>query len=379
MSAPATCPLLDLQGAGIYRAGIQGKAMIKLVIQIPCYNEAETLPATLADLPREIDGIDIVEWLVIDDGSVDETAAVAKACGVDHVVRHPHNKGLATAFMTGLDACLRVGATIIVNTDADNQYAAASIPDLIRPILAGRAEIVVGDREVETIDHFSSTKRVLQRIGSHAVRLASGTDVADAPSGFRAIHRRAALQLNVFGQYTYTLETIIQAGQKNMSIVSVPVKTNGPTRQSRLIKSVPDYIRKSIVTIMRIFMIYKPLRTFSTIALLLLVPGILLGFRYVYFFLSGEGEGMVQSLILAAILILSGFVVGIAGLLSDLIAINRKILEEVRTRLIRLEYRENYAREYEDVAALDETNGSGASPAGPDARHPHETKAHRGG
>jgi glycosyltransferase involved in cell wall biosynthesis len=337
--------------------------MIKLVVQIPCYNGAETLPTTLAALPRQVEGVDVVEWLIIDDGSVDDTVEVARRSGVNHVVRHQQNRGLASAFMTGLDACLRVGATIIVNTDADNQYSADSIPDLIRPILEGRAEIVVGDREVNTVLHFSPTKRLLQRLGSYAVRMASGTEVADAPSGFRAIHRRAARQLNVFGQYTYTLETIIQAGQKNMAIASVPVKTNGPTRPSRLIKSIPEYINRSIWTIIRIFMVYKPLKTFFMIAAILVIPGMALGFRYLYFFAIGEGQGMLQSLILSAILIVSGFVFVVAGLISDLIAINRKILEEVRTRLIRLEYRESYAREYEEeITSVYDLSSKSADP-----------------
>jgi len=229
---------------------------LKLIIQIPCYNEADTLAIALAALPREVPGFDAVEWLIIDDGSTDDTVAVARANGVDHVIRHTRNQGLARGFMTGLDACLRLGADVIVNTDADNQYNADDIPALTKPILEHRADIVVGARPIETIKHFSPVKKMLQKLGSWVVRLASKTDIPDAPSGFRAMSRAAAQRLMVFNDYTYTLETIIQAGQKNMAITSVPIRINGDLRPSRLVKSIPSYIKRSIVTIIRIFIIY---------------------------------------------------------------------------------------------------------------------------
>lgn len=311
--------------------------MRKLIIQVPCYNEAETLAVTLGDLPRQVAGYDIVEWLVIDDGSTDRTVDVARECGVDHIVSLPHNQGLAKAFMAGLEASLRAGADTIVNTDADNQYSAASIPDLVRPIVERKAQIVVGARPISDIEHFSPVKRLLQRIGSWAVRMASNTEIADAPSGFRAIHRSAALNLNTLSSYTYTLETIIQAGHKNISIVSVPIRVNGYLRPSRLVKTIPNYIKRSILTILRIFIVYRPLRFFTSLGIVLLIPGLFLGGRFVVFYMLGEGEGNVQSLILTAILIISSFLAMLAGILADLIATNRLILEEVRTRLLRLD------------------------------------------
>ncbi|WP_235949933.1 glycosyltransferase family 2 protein [Candidatus Regiella insecticola] len=237
---------------------------MKLIIQIPCFNEAQTLAITLAALPRSVVGFDTVEWLIIDDGSQDNTAEVAKAQGVDHVIRHTNNKGLARAFMTGLDACLQLGADVIVNTDADNQYNAEDIPALTQPILQHRAELVIGTRPITTIEHFSPVKKILQKLGSWVVRIASKTDIADAPSGFRAISRTAAQRLMVFNDYTYTLETIIQAGQKNITITSVPIRVNEDLRPSRLVKSIPSYIKRSIVSIIRIFIIYRPFRFFST-------------------------------------------------------------------------------------------------------------------
>ncbi|WP_272700599.1 glycosyltransferase family 2 protein [Desulfovibrio sp. Fe33] len=235
---------------------------MKLIIQIPCYNEEQTLGVALAELPRSVPGFTEVEWLVIDDGSRDNTVAEAKKHGVDHVVRHPNNKGLAAAFRTGLDACLALGADVIVNTDADNQYNAGNIPDLVAPILEGTADMVIGERPIASIDHFSPLKKMLQRLGSWVVRMASHTDIPDAPSGFRAISRVAAQQLMVFNNYTYTLETIIQAGQKGMSVTSVPVQVNDDLRPSRLVKDIPSYIRQSIFTIIRIFVVYKPFRFF---------------------------------------------------------------------------------------------------------------------
>lgn len=306
---------------------------MKLIIQIPCYNEAETLAIALAALPRQVSGFDSVEWLVIDDGSRDDTAVVASANGVDHVVRHARNQGLARAFMTGLDACLRLGADIIVNTDADNQYQADDIPALTEPILAGRAEIVVGARPIAAIEHFSPVKKALQKLGSWVVRVASKTDVPDAPSGFRAFSRTAAQQMMVFNDYTYTLETIIQAGQKNMAITSVPIRVNGDMRPSRLVRSIPSYIRRSIATIVRIFVIYRPFRFFGAIGGMLFISGFALGLRFLWYLVDGEGDGHVQSVILAALLMGMGFQTMLVAFLADLLAANRKLLEDIRFKV----------------------------------------------
>jgi glycosyltransferase involved in cell wall biosynthesis len=306
---------------------------MKLIIQIPCYNEAFTLPVTLADLPRDVPGFEKVEWLVIDDGSEDDTAQVAKANGADHIVRHTRNQRLARAFMTGLDACLRLGADVIVNTDADNQYNADDIPALCAPIVEGRADIVVGARPIEAIQHFSPTKKLLQRLGSWVVRIASNTDIPDAPSGFRAISRAAAQQLNVFNEYTYTLETIIQAGQKNMAITSVPIRVNSDLRPLRLLKNNPSYIKHSVITIVRIFVLYRPFRFFGAIGFLLFCPGLVVGLRYLWYWLSGDGAGHVQSLILSSILMGMGFQTLLVAFIADLLAANRKLLEDVRFRL----------------------------------------------
>jgi len=321
--------------------------MRKLIIQIPCFNEEESLPIALADLPREVPGIDKVEWLIIDDGSTDRTVEVAAECGVDHIVRLPHNHGLAKAFAVGLDACLRKGADVIVNTDADNQYCAGDIPKLIAPILQGRAEIVVGQRPIEQIRHFSPAKRILQRLGSWIVRLASSTSVPDAPSGFRAFSRDAAMRLNVFSGYTYTLETIIQAGHKNMGITSVQIRTNPFLRPSRLMTSMYRYIRSSILIIVRIFMTYQPARFFGAPGVVAFLIGFGLAVRFIIFYLSGTGQGHIQSLIFSALFMGSGFFLIVTGLVSDLIAVNRKLLEEVRTRVLRIEYRIGSIRERE--------------------------------
>jgi glycosyltransferase involved in cell wall biosynthesis len=303
---------------------------MKLIIQIPAYNEEETLPAALSTLPREVPGIDEVEWLVIDDGSSDKTVEVAKEMGVDHVVSHSRNLGLARAFMTGLQACLERGADIIVNTDADNQYQADCIPDLVRPILVGKAEIVVGARPISEIVEFSRIKKLLQKFGSWTVRMASGTDIPDAPSGFRAISAEAARRINVFNNYTYTLETIIQAGQKNIPITWVSVKTNPTLRPSRLFKSIPSYIIRSIITILRIFVIYKPFRFFAAIGGLFVMAGFLVGLRFLYFYFTGEGGGHVQSLILASILFLMGSQTIMLAFVADLLNVNRRLLEELQ-------------------------------------------------
>ncbi len=311
--------------------------MTKLVIQIPCYNEAETLGIAVQALPRSMPGVDCVEVLVIDDGSLDDTANVARAVGVDHVVRLPHNQGLAKAFMAGLDASLKAGADIIVNTDADNQYCADDIPLLVQPILLGQAEIVVGARPIDKIRHFSPAKKALQKLGSWVVRLASDTQIPDAPSGFRAFSRDAALRLNVFNEYTYTLETIIQAGQKGMAIRSVPVRTNGYLRPSRLVKSIPSYIKRSIFTILRIFMTYKPLRFFLLLGAGPFGIGFLLGVRWLVLYFAGTPRSHVPSLILAAILLLIGVQLWVLGLVADLLAVNRKMLEEIQLRSRRAE------------------------------------------
>ena len=306
---------------------------LKLIIQIPCYNEAATLPVTLATLPREVPGVDCVEWLIIDDGSEDDTARVAKDYGVDYVVRHARNLGLARAFLTGLDASLQLGAGVIVNTDADNQYSAKDIPALVAPIIDGRAEIVVGARPIESIEHFSPVKKLLQRLGSWAVRVASNTDVADAPSGFRAISAEAARRLMVFTDYTYTLETIIQAGQKNMAITSVAVHVNPDLRSSRLVRSTWYYVRRNMVTIVRIFMIYRPVRFFGYFGSALFSIGVLIGCRFLWYYSRGHGNGHVQSLILAAIFLGMGFQTCLVALLADLCAANRRLIEDVRSRV----------------------------------------------
>jgi glycosyltransferase involved in cell wall biosynthesis len=308
---------------------------MKLIIQIPCFNEAETLSIALSALPRDVTGFDSVEWLIIDDGSKDDTVNVAKANGVDHVIRHLGNRGLARAFMTGLEASLNLGADVIVNTDADNQYNADDIPALVRPILEGCAEIVVGARPIETIEHFSVIKKLLQKLGSWVVRVASKTDIPDAPSGFRAISRAAAQKLMVFNDYTYTLETIIQAGQKNMAIVSVPIRVNDDLRPSRLVKSIPSYIKRSIVTIIRIFVIYRPFRFFGAIGAVLLFAGFMIGLRFLLNYLQGNGAGYIQSLILAALLLGMGFQTLLVAFLADLLAANRKLLEDIRFRIRR--------------------------------------------
>jgi len=311
----------------------------KLIIQIPCYNERETLGITLSGLPRELPGVGPVEWLVIDDGSTDGTAEAAASLGVDHIVRLPRNRGLARAFAAGLDASLRAGADVIVNLDADNQYRAEDIPRLIEPILAGRAEMVVGARPIEEIEHFSLPKKLLQRLGSWVVRLASRTDLPDAPSGFRAMSRDAAMRLNVFNEYTYTLETVIQAGQKGMAVASVPVGVNRELRPSRLVRSVPDYVRRSAGIIVRIFMTYRPLRFFAVPGTLALGLGLLIGVRFLYYYFTGHGSGHVQSVVLAALLMGAGFFLVITGLIADLISVNRRLLENLLWRVRRMEDR----------------------------------------
>lgn len=302
---------------------------MKLIIQIPCYNEEETLAIALGALPREVLGFDKVEWLIINDGSTDDTVRIAKECGVDHIVHFKHNQGLAKGFMAGIKECLRQGADVIVNTDADNQYEAKDIPKLVQPILDHKAEYVIGGRPISQTDHFSPVKKILQNLGSWVVRKASDADIPDAPSGFRAISRECAMQLNVYNTYTYTLETIIQVGQKNMAITSVPIRTNADLRPSRLLSSIPSYIKKSVITIVRIFVVYKPFRFFMTIASLLFGLGLLLGLRFLYFYYTGGGSGHMQSVVLAGVLMGMGFQTGLIAFVADLLAVNRQLLEGI--------------------------------------------------
>lgn len=313
---------------------------MKLIIQIPCYNEAETLEIALNDLPKHIDGIDEIEYLIINDGSKDNTVEVAKAWGVHYVVNLKRNKGLAKGFMAGLDACLRNGADIIVNTDADNQYCGGDIEKLVRPILDGQVDIVIGKRPIDQTEHFSALKKKLQHLGSWVVRKASNTNIPDAPSGFRAYSREAALRLNVTNEYTYTLETIVQAGREKIAMESVPIRTNAELRPSRLFNSMMGYVKKSMVTIIRAFMMYKPMKFFTIVGLIPFLIGAGLGVRYIVFLCMGQAGGHVQSLILASILIMMGFMTIIIGLQADIIAANRKILEDIQYHVRKLEYEE---------------------------------------
>lgn len=311
---------------------------MKLLIQIPCYNEAETLEIALNDLPVELEGIDEIEYLIVNDGSEDNTEEVAKRWGVHHVVSFKRNKGLAKGFMAGLDGCLRNGADIIVNTDADNQYCAEDIRKLIQPILDGQADMVIGARPIDDIVHFSRGKKMLQHFGSWVVRMASNTDIPDAPSGFRAFSRDAAMRINVMNDYTYTLETIVQAGREKMAVTSVPVRTNQELRPSRLFNSTGGYVKKSMLTILRAYMMYKPLKCFTYLAVAPIVTGLLIGFRFLYCMAIGESSGHVQSLILACTLIIMGFLTFMIGLLADMIAANRKILHDMQYHARKAEY-----------------------------------------
>ena len=310
---------------------------VKLIIQIPCYNEAETLPQTVKALPRALPGIDEIEYLVVDDGSQDETAEVARQAGVHHILRHNHRMGLAASFVTGLEACLRQHADIIVNTDADNQYHADDIEHLIEPILAGRADIVVGDRGVARLLSFSKLKRTLQRIGSWVIAQTSGVSTPDATSGFRAITREAAFRTLVLSEYSYTLETLIQAGSQRMTVEYVPVRTNPQTRPSRLMRSIPHYLANSGATIIRAYTMYRPLRVFTFISVFMIAIGMAIGVRFLYFFAIGRGSGHLQSLLLGSVLIIIGFQTLLIGLVADLIGFNRKILEEVLFRIRKIE------------------------------------------
>lgn len=311
---------------------------MKLIIQIPCLNEAETLEIALNDLPKKIDGIDEIEYLIINDGSVDNTVEVAKNWGVHYVVNFKQNKGLAKGFMAGLDACLRNGADIIVNTDADNQYCGDDIEKLVRPIVDGQADIVIGERPIDETEHFSPLKKKLQHLGSWTVRIASKSDIPDAPSGFRAYSREAAMRLNVVNEYTYTLETIVQAGRTKMAMTSVPIRTNPELRKSRLFSSMFGYVKKSMVTIIRSFMMYKPMKFFGTIGVIIFLAGVILGVRFLVYMAMGESNGHIQSLILASTFILMGVQTYVVALQADIIAANRKILEDVQYHVRKMDY-----------------------------------------
>ena len=311
---------------------------MKLIIQIPCFNEAETLEVTLNDLPKHIDGIDEIEYLIIDDGSHDNTAEVAKKWGVHYVVRFRRNKGLAKGFMAGLDACLKNGADIIVNTDADNQYCGADIETLVRPILDKKAHIVIGERPIDDTEHFTPLKKKLQHFGSWVVRKASKTTIPDAPSGFRAYSREAAMRINVINDYTYTLETIVQSGREKMAVMSVPIRTNPELRESRLFHSMWGYIKKSMLTIVRTYLMDRPLYFFFMLGSILALVGVGFFVRYFVFFCSGEGGGHLQSLILASTLLIVGFQTIVVGLLGDVISANRKILQDVQYHVRKMDY-----------------------------------------
>lgn len=311
---------------------------MKLIIQIPCYNEAETLPVTLRELPHKFKGIDKVEVLIIDDGSTDGTGESAKAAKVDHIVRLINHKGLAEAFSAGLDTCLRLGADVIVNTDADNQYLGKDIQKLIDPILAGEADMVIGDRKVETIEHFSFIKKRLQKLGSWTVRQLSGTAIPDVTSGFRAMSREAAMRINIISRFTYTLETVIQAGKKNIALTHVPVATNPQIRPSRLFTNIRSYLKRSVATMVRIYTLYEPFKIFLTIGVAVFGLGVVIGLRFLYYYFTQRGTGHIQSLILAAVLMIVGFQVVMIGLLSDIIAANRRLIEELLYRIKKTEY-----------------------------------------
>jgi glycosyltransferase involved in cell wall biosynthesis len=324
---------------------------MKLIIQVPCLNEAETLEIALNALPKHIDGIDEIEYLIINDGSQDNTVEVAKKWGINYVVNFRRNKGLAKGFMAGLDACLRNGADIIVNTDADNQYCGDDIEKLVRPILDEKADIVIGERPIDSTEHFSPLKKKLQHLGSWTVRVASNSDIPDAPSGFRAYSREAAMRLNVTNEYTYTLETIIQAGHQKIAMQSVPIRTNAELRKSRLFSSMFGYVKRSMVTIVRSFIMYKPLRFFGTIGIISFLIGVGIGVRYIIYKILGEGAGHIQSLILASTFILMGVETYIIALLADVINSTRKILEDVQYHVRKLDYDKTKDLKAEEDAA----------------------------
>jgi glycosyltransferase involved in cell wall biosynthesis len=311
---------------------------MKLIIQIPCFNEEKTLPQTFYDLPTSIEGIDEIEYLIINDGSTDKTVEIAKKLGIHHMVCFKQNKGLAAGFMAGIDACLHLGADIIVNTDADNQYYGEDIAKLVKPIIDGQFDIVIGSRPIDETKHFSKKKKLFQHLGSWVVRRASNTDIPDGPSGFRAYSRQAAMKLNVINQYTYTLETIIQAGQNKIAITSVPIRTNPETRKSRLFNNMLGYIKRSSVTIIRSYMMYKPLRFFGILGALIFLSGFIIAITFLTYYIMGTGRGHIQSLLLSVVLMLLGSQTFITGLQADLIASNRKLLEDIQYRVRKLDY-----------------------------------------
>jgi len=311
--------------------------MPKLIVQIPCLNEAQTLPATLADLPTHIEGVDSIEVLVIDDASTDGTFQVAQECGVDHLIRFARHRGLARAFAAGLDACLRLGADVIVHTDADGQYPGEDIPRLVAPILSGEADIVIGDRGVGAVEHFSPGKRLLQRLGSRMVSMLSKVEVGDVTSGFRAYSREAALRLNILSDFTYTLDSLIQSRGKPITVMTVPTRSNAPTRPSRLFKGVWEYLWRQVPSILRLYVVYQPLKSLSLVSGLFILPGLLIAIRFLILFLARQGAGHVQSLILATILLIVGVQIFILGLVADLLATNRRLLEDALYRVRRLE------------------------------------------
>jgi glycosyltransferase involved in cell wall biosynthesis len=346
---------------------------MKLIIQIPCLNEEATLPATLADLPREVPGFDVVEWLIIDDGSTDRTIEVARANGVDHIVRLTNNKGLAAGFQAGLDAALKLGADIVVNTDADNQYDSADIPKLIAPIVAGDADMVVGARPIDSIEHFSPIKKRLQRLGSAVVRRASETNIADTTSGFRAYNREAALQVQVVSKFTYTLETIIQAGKMTVAIDHVPIRTNPKTRESRLFPSMWAYVRRNTVSIFRIYALYEPLRVFMTAAIVVGLASLVIWLRFGIDFIVHGHSGHIQSLILGAVLFIAAVQLAALGVVGDILAgnrvLNQRILERVRRVELRLGIEPSH---YEPGAAKSGRQATTGADAGPATGKPEE-------
>ena len=318
-------------------AGVHWPIVSKLIIQIPCLNEARTLPATLRDLPRSVPGIERVELLVIDDGSTDDTAEVARQAGVHHVIRFPRNRGLAAAFVAGIDACLKRGADFIVNTDADNQYAGADIPKLLAPLLTGDADVAIGDRQIAWLRHLPRARRLLHRLSSWVVRQVSNTQVPDTTSGFRAYTREAALRMTVVSEFTYTLESLIQAGKRRMAIAHVPIATNPVSRESRLFSSAASYVKKSAATIIRVYAMYEPLKVFTYIGLVVFGVGVAISLRFVYYYVNGLGQGHLQSLILSAVLMIVGFQVLLIGLVADVISGNRKLIEDLLYRVRTME------------------------------------------
>jgi glycosyltransferase involved in cell wall biosynthesis len=321
---------------------------MKLIVQIPCYNEEETLPATFNDIPKQIDGVDEVEILIIDDGSTDKTIEVAKALGVHHIVINKNNRGLARTFRTGLNECLKLGADIIVNTDGDNQYAGWDIPKLIQPILDGKADVVVGDRNTAKVAHFSPFKKFLQRLGSYVVKTLSGVKVPDAVSGFRAYSRDAALQLNIVSPFSYTIEALIQAGKKHMAVTSVPVETNAKTRESRLFSSIPKFIERQLTTIVRMYAMYQPLKVFFFIGLTLSILGVIPILRFLYFYFTGDGEGHLQSLVLGGVFTILGFISFLIALLADLMNFNRQLIEQTLEKVRRIELELHGAKKHKN-------------------------------